>query len=415
MFNKLKEECGIFGIYAKNSEENLAYNTNYTFTLYLWIDGTIGANPMDMTNQTYQFSLVCDITGEGTNKVQDKSPENAAEYITNLYTNAQKSTATVNNITYNLAPSVNLMNDRHASMSTDINGGDIRYYGANPNNYVWLGDYYVENETETKKLWRVIGVFNGRVKLIQDVPIGDYPWDISANTVNSGYGINQWGESGNYEGSDLMRLLNPGFEGTTYNNSLYWNKTSGNAYTWDWDINTSTTVSADFANTGLSSTERNMIDTVTWYNGAYDNYSYVDAHYNAERGNMGKICSGGNWCNDNVTRTSTWNGKVGLIYPSDYGYASNLQQCNHTLGEYYESGCFDTNWLKQNYWYWTMSSRALSGNASFVFFVNGDGGLNDVDARNDYAVRPAVYLKRGVTIDTEGKDGSESNPYVLNY
>ena len=27
MFNKLKEECGIFGIYAKNPEENLAYNT----------------------------------------------------------------------------------------------------------------------------------------------------------------------------------------------------------------------------------------------------------------------------------------------------------------------------------------------------------------------------------------------------
>ncbi len=55
-----------------NNTENLAYDTNYTFTLYLWIDGTIGRNPSDMTDQTYQFSLVCDITGEGTNKVQDK-------------------------------------------------------------------------------------------------------------------------------------------------------------------------------------------------------------------------------------------------------------------------------------------------------------------------------------------------------
>ena len=36
----------------------------------------------------------------------------AADYITNLYTDATKSTATVNSITYNLAPSVNLMNDK---------------------------------------------------------------------------------------------------------------------------------------------------------------------------------------------------------------------------------------------------------------------------------------------------------------
>ena len=46
-----------------NNNEVLDYDTDYTFTLYLWIDGTIGRNPMDMTDQTYQFSLVCDITG----------------------------------------------------------------------------------------------------------------------------------------------------------------------------------------------------------------------------------------------------------------------------------------------------------------------------------------------------------------
>ena len=55
-----------------NNTENLAYDTTYTFTLYLWIDGTIGRNPMDMTDQTYQFSLVCEITGEPTNKVHNQ-------------------------------------------------------------------------------------------------------------------------------------------------------------------------------------------------------------------------------------------------------------------------------------------------------------------------------------------------------
>lgn len=46
--------------------ETLDYNTEYTFTLYLWIDGTIGNNPLDMNNQPYDFDLTCSITGTDT-------------------------------------------------------------------------------------------------------------------------------------------------------------------------------------------------------------------------------------------------------------------------------------------------------------------------------------------------------------
>ena len=408
---------------------------------------------VNTTNETgtYNGSVILEAMG---GEVKVNFLDIAAEYITNLYTNATKSTATVNNITYNLAPSVGLMNDRHASMDTDINGGDIRYYGANPDNYVWLGDSHIGGNWEVlgqapfttteeclaavqqegitndwvvsntpystttelcatgeqKKLWRVIGVFNGRVKLIQDAPIGSFPWDTSASTVNSGYGINQWGPSGSYEGSDLMRLLNEGYTGT--NGSLYWNKGTGTVYT---GYNNATTANVSFANTGLTTAERNMIDTATWYTGAYDNFSYVDAHYTAERGNMGKICSNGNYCNDTVTRTNTWSGKVGLINASDYGYAADLSQCNQTIGGYSNTGCIDTDWLKSTSWYWTMSPLASSDDAGDVFQVVSDGNLSYGNAGYDNAVRPAVFLKSGVTIDTEGKDGSQSNPYVLNY
>ena len=41
-----------------------------------------------------------------------KKPVNFAKYITNLYTNASKSTVTNNSITYNYATDVSLMNDR---------------------------------------------------------------------------------------------------------------------------------------------------------------------------------------------------------------------------------------------------------------------------------------------------------------
>ena len=381
------------------------------------------------TNETgtYNGSVILEAMG---GEVKVSFLPTAAEYITDLYTNATKSTATVNNITYNLAPSVGLMNDRHASMSTDINAGDIRYYGANPNNYVWLGDSYTEDITfgsgdtaitrltGDKKLWRAIGVFDGRLKLISNDPISgntNLSWDTSEHNTtggNSGMGINQWGESGNYEGSDLMRLLNSGYEDTAVNNSLYWNKGTGTVYTGQ---NNATTSNISFANTGLTANEKNMIDTATWYTGAYDNYSYVDAHYTAERGNMGNICPGGDYCNDGVTRTNTWSGKVGLISASDYGYAVNLSQCNQTMNSYNETGCADTDWLKATYWYWTMSPCASLGLADYVFGVNAVGPLNYGHVGRGNAVRPAVYLKSGVTIDTEGKDGSFEHPYVLSY
>ena len=46
-----------------NNTELLPYNVTNYFTLYLWIDGTIGKNDNDILNQTYSFDLVCDITG----------------------------------------------------------------------------------------------------------------------------------------------------------------------------------------------------------------------------------------------------------------------------------------------------------------------------------------------------------------
>ena len=396
----------------------------------------------------YNGSVILEAMG---GEVKVNFLDNAAEYITNLYTNATKSTATVNNITYNLAPSVGLMNDRHASMSTDINGGDIRYYGANPNNYVWLGDSYTSDytipgnvtlgeytdreaciqddnsaayctedivrHTGDKKLWRVIGVFGGKVKLVSVDPISTQglSWDTSANAYggNSGYGINQWGSSGSYEGSDLMRLLNEGYTGT--NGSLYWNKTAGTVYT---DYNNTTTANVSFANTGLSVSEKALIDTATWYTGAnsVDN-PYVDAQYIAERGNMGGQASctrRTNLCNDTVTRTNAWNGKVGLIYASDYGYAVNLVQCNQTMNNYWEDACWNNNWLKPSSKYsWTMSPHAGSDVASKVFYAHSDGYFGSGTASDDGWVLPAVFLKSGVVIN--GGTGTEANPYVLSY
>ena len=47
-------------------KETLDKNKEYIFILYLWIDGTIGNNPLDMASQPYDFDLNCSITGTDT-------------------------------------------------------------------------------------------------------------------------------------------------------------------------------------------------------------------------------------------------------------------------------------------------------------------------------------------------------------
>ena len=406
------------------------------YRVYIWINGPI------TTDQSYVgSSYIGEIRAEVVSQEDNTPPVYLAQHITDLYTNATKTTVENNSITYSYATSEKLMNDRHASMSTGADAGDIRYYGANPNNYVWLGDTFTTDYTYTsngesltrtagsKKLWRVIGVFDGRLKLIAADPIStqSLSWDTSANVAgeNNGMGINQWGPSGSYEGADLMRLLNEGYTGT--NGSLYWNKTAGTVYTGG---NNATTANVSFANTGLSASEKNLIDSVTWYLGAWDGvyssgvWDYSDDLYAAERQNstLGKICSSGNYCNDEVTRTSSWNGKVGLMYPSDYGYAVDLSLCTNGLfgyttypGDgtgYDNTNCKTNNWLyNSSYSQWTISPRAGSSRAADVFNVAGNGFLNHSAASAGYRVRPAIYLKASTLLT--GGDGTEANPYTV--
>ena len=120
-----------------------------------------------------------------------KYPPTLAKYITNLYTKASKTKAQNNGIEYNYASSESLMNDRLGGTTTDLDGGNIRYYGASPNNYIYFNcsDYNNQSDTTCEK-WRIIGVFDGKVKIMRNEQIGEYSWDTSASGVNSGQGEN---------------------------------------------------------------------------------------------------------------------------------------------------------------------------------------------------------------------------------
>lgn len=528
-------------ITLSTDKETLDYNKEYTFILYLWIDGTIGNNPLDMTNQPYNFDLNCNITGtstkivptdtyqltngdgatytptytgSGTKAVRSTAPlskfrevrvddtvvdssnytitegstivtfkesyleklspgyhtlkiisedgftsgkitiETAATYITDLYNNAPKTTVISNDITYNTAPSVRLMNDRLGGTTSDLNGGNIRFYGitsnseqkayawnsyntamifyqisqnlfisnqaisskencittlsqatnctssyaslgfssvaecetglpniisqitngettsvdgvkqylcsrevsstepGNVNNYIYFNcNNYSNPSSNTCEIWRIIGVFDGKLKIIRNSTIGELAWDSN--------GIAAWSTS------TLQKILNENY----YN---------GNEL--NFKIKNETT--------------RNMITSVKWNIGTY--YSsrniFSNAAYSSEI-------------------TKTWSGKIALPTVSDYLYSNDfLSSAPEDI--YIDMSCQkNNNWLSQkvdNFWFLNIGSYSDSETypwnlSGYIYYAN--------NANNTFGILPTLYLKPELKINSG--DGSESNPYTL--
>ena len=282
---------------------------------------------------------------------------------------------------------------------------EYRYSGSND-----VVKNYVNFNNET---WRIIGVFptddgtgnvENRIKIIREESIGDYSWDTSDSTINSGRGINQWGSSGSYEGADLMRLLNPGYENESVNNSLYWNRESGTCYN-DWDNATTT---CDFSSTGLTENAKQMIDNAKWYTSASTNYDITASEsYAEERASTTKQFTDEGIT---VTRTTNWTGKVGLMYQSDYGYASSgCRNGEQTLNGYINETCRSTNWLYTNDYEWLLAPN--TGDSSHVSYVSIEGDVSSYDAAHAYGARLVTYLSSSAKIT--GGNGTLSSPYEL--
>ena len=220
--------------------------------------------------------------------------------------------------------------------------GDIRYYGANPNNYVSFNN----------ELWRIIGVIDGKMKIIRNERIGNYAW--------ASNGGNNWNDS------SLKTYLN----GTYYNS--------------------------------INSTYQAMISEETYYLGGVTSSNYktltASGYYNAERSNT--VYSG------NPTSTTQY---IGLMYPSDYGYAAG-ESCLSTALISYNSSCKNTDYLFSGVYEWLQAPGASNGYIATE--LNVSGHVSHVDGLDfSIAVRPVLYLNTDVQIT--GGVGSQSNPFQI--
>ena len=324
---------------------------------------------------------------------------NAATYITKLYSTTEKSTVSNNSITYNTSPSQLLINDRKGSSSTGINAGNIRYYGSNPDNYVYFNcSNYNSPTSSTCELWRIIGVFDGKLKLIRNSEIGEYSWDNKDTTTGaeSASGKNDW------TSARLMKLLNPGYESETTGGSLYYNSKSGNCYAGQ----NNATKACNFTSTGIKNdTTRNTIsETIYNLGGGVNNKIYPNESYANERGTS--VYTG---------RPTTWQGKIALAYPSDYGYAVDLGKClNKQLNAYNDSTCTQNNWMKSIFtasYNWLLNP--YSGYSYSEYLVTLSGIVSTYGAYRALGVAPVVYLNVDTVITTG--EGTKDSPYKIKY
>ena len=327
------------------------------------------------------------------------------------------------------------------NFATDDPDNNIRYIGANPNNYVYFNcsDYSNQSDSTCEK-WRIIGVFKNvtkadgtkedLVKIVKDDRLGNvgFSWDYKKNgvgTSTSDYGSNDWTDS------QLMMMLNPTDylkSGYTIDNNIvkdskgqaiyqnmgsYYNGTSGCKPAATASGADFTCTSIDFTSTGLKNDlTRNAIESVVWNLGGTASYNGLASHwYGYERGTT--VYS---------EHAATWTGKVGLMYPSDYGYATaggattNRAAClAKELNNWDGSGvsdCKNNDYLyKSSYYQWTLAPGSSLAIGVFNVLTKGSVGYGNAHTGN-YSVRPVAFLKSNISITDVGLGTAES-PFQL--
>ena len=267
-----------------------------------------------------------------------------------------------------------LFNEGSDELSNLDPDGNIRYNGTNPNNYVLFNN----------ELWRIIGVFNNKLKIVRDEHI---PIVFEDNGVTIG------------------DTIVAGMYGT--NNFFYWNYNGTN----NWETATLKIYLNGTYYNSIEQSSRNLISEETWYLGGFEGNEHmlsVTAIESYETERSTNVYPG------NPTTTKAY---IGLIYPSDLFYSklSTLTPENNShLGSY--------NWLGINDFHWLISSSSVDNQYVLSYVSTGAGAIitkeyyaneknSDYNKYGTPQVHPTLYLKSTVAIISG--NGSEENPYIL--
>ena len=245
-----------------------------------------------------------------------------------------------------------------------VNENGYRYEGSDPNNYIQM-----QKSDGTTEMWRIIGLF----------PDGE-------------------------SGENVIRVRKVGYESAAYdtNQTNHW---------------PNTTLYTTLSSTYTLVNYKNTVNYKMYLGGSNNLYNYTSANlYDMERmlnskGEAGKTSS------TSYNSATTYVGSVGLMYPSDYGYAVLASDFARTINPSNYSGtsaCYTNNWLYQGSSdiQWLISPKPSLVNIACI--VNGSGYVLNFNSTavvtNSGSFSPVMALKSDVVVTGSG---TQSDPYIM--
>ena len=312
-----------------------------------------------------------------------------ASYITNLYTGTQGE----NGIYYH-----------DASLTNGAGDNSYRFAGASDqvNNYVCFGS--TTTPCPTDNLYRIIGVFGDKVKLIK----ADYATTAllgADGDYSKMYTANGWDNS-NYKGNNLANIA-----GYTWNykNNITINSGKG-SNTWSTSLLNTTNLNKNFI-TNIGADWAAKIAETTWKVGG-NTYANI-ANQPAKTAYQNEVVQPNPGTTSNGETED--NKKIGLMYVSDYMYAA--PQDKWTLVGYNDSdaskdyrAATSVNWMYMGLYEWTLSRTA--DYAYSVFDVRDTGVVSDRGADDALALRPVFNLTSSVNYVSGS--GTAADPISIN-
>ena len=266
-----------------------------------------GSNYVESTSSSYTFNnLTSDATFYVKVYVKDSNNRTSSVSATSIKTKSN-SLASYIKSKYTSQGS-NGLYYHNSSLANGANDNSYRFAGASDqvNNYVCFGS--TTTPCPENNLYRIIGVFGDKVKLIKNKYVDGGPWnDVRGNT---------------WSVSDLNVYLNNEFINTLG----------------DWT---------------------NKIDTTTWKVGGNT------------WANIGTQPAKTAYQNEIVNPVTTYSAKVGLMYASDYGFAAAPSAWTTTLSSYNGEAIKSVNWMYMGIYEWTISRDADSAYDVFGVSFDG--------------------------------------------
>ena len=303
--------------------------------------------------------------------------------LSDVCTSGNNLTTCITTLLNKSEPSIVNIYHHTSSLANGAGDNSYRYAGASEsvNNFVCFGS--TETPCPTDNLYRIIGVFEDKVKLIK------YDYATSALLGTDGdYGESSTPDSTYYKGS------------LTSIDNYYWNyknDISINSNIWSTSLLNKINLNTNYIN-NIGSEWANKIATTTWKVGGntFDNIgsSVPSIAYQNE------IVS--------PSENTTYDAKIGLMYASDYGFAASPSAWSTTLFDYQKVTA--NNWMYMGDYDWTISRCSDFSYSAFV--VSHDGSMRYDNNTGYNAVRPSFNLSSSITYVSGS--GSAVDPILIN-